>query len=167
MKSKKRVLAFAIVGLILVSVLAAPVAAETTWTEFEGWSTVQECPWCAPGRMWVSEDWVLHIRGMQEYYYNSFSDPRIAGYEVVTINVNMQLPEVYGPMWCTTRLENDDGYWESTAVGYRTAEGASYIHAVYHGHGAYEGLQARLDITRDDPNAPFWVEGVIMDPGGK
>jgi hypothetical protein len=60
---------------------------------------------------------------MEEHYYDSFSDPRITGSEVVRINLNKQLPEVYGAMWCTTRLENDGGYWESTAVGYRTAEG--------------------------------------------
>lgn len=166
MKGKRRVFAFAVVGVLLLSILATPVSAGTAWTEFEGWSTAQECPWCAPGRLWVSEDWVLHIRGMEEYYYNSYSDPRIAGYDLVTINLNMQLPEVYGRMWCTARLENENGYWEGTAVGYRTAEGGSYIQEVLHGHGAYEGLQARLDLVREDPSAPFWVEGVIMDPGG-
>jgi hypothetical protein len=163
---KKRLFAFAVVGLILLSILAAPVSAGTTWTEFEGWSTLQECPWCAPGRVWVSEDWVLHIRGMQEYDLNDYSDPRIAGLNLVTVNVNMQLPEVYGPMWGTAHIEKDDGYWEGSWVGYRTAEGGSYIQEVLHGHGAYEGLQARLDLMREDPNAPFWVEGVIMDPGG-
>jgi hypothetical protein len=166
MKGKRRVFAFSVAGLLLLSFLATPVSAGTTRTEFEGWSTPQECPWCAPGRVWVSEDWVLHIRGMQEYDLNDYSDPRIAGSNLVTVNVNMQLPEVYGPMWGTAHIEKDDGYWEGSWVGYRTAEGGSYIQEILHGHGAYEGLQARLDLMREDPNAPFWVEGVIMDPGG-
>lgn len=166
MKSKKGLLAFAVAGLLLLSIVAMPVSAGTTWTEFEGWSTPQDCPLCAAGRLWVSEDWVLHIRGMQEYYFNDYGDPRITGYDLVTINLNMQLPEVYGPMWGTAHLENEYGYWEGSWVGYRTAEGTSYLEEVLHGHGAYEGLQARLDLVREDPNAPFWAEGVIMDPGG-
>ncbi len=166
---KKRLFTFAVVGLILLSTLAAPVAAKTTWTEFEGPSTPVACPWCSPGRLWVSEDGVLHMRGMQEYYFNDYGDPRITGYDLVTVNVNLQLPLAYGPMWCTARLENENGYWQGTAVGYRTEQGFSYIQEVLHGHGAYEGLQARLDLVREDPNpaAPFYVHGVIMDPGGE
>ena len=168
MKGKKRLFVSAAVGLILLSVLAAPVAAGTTWTEFEGTSTPVPCDWCSPGRVWVSEDGVLHMRGMQELYYNNYGDPRITGYDLVTVNVNLQLPAAYGPMWCTARLENADGYWEGSAVGYRTEQGYSYIQEVLHGHGAYEGLQARLDLVRENPamDAPFVVHGVIMDPGG-
>ncbi len=162
----KRVCVFVLAGLLLVSILAVPVEARNTRTEFYGWSTAQDCPWCAPGRMWVSEDWVLHIRGMEEYDFNDYSDTRIAGCNLVTVNVNMQLPEVYGPMWGTAHIENDDGYWEGSWVGYRTPDGGSSIQEVLHGYGDYEGLQARLDLVRGDPYAPFWVEGVIMDPGG-
>ena len=54
-------------------------------------------------------------------------------------------------------------------MGERTElQGFSYIRGVLHGHGAYEGLQARAEYVREspDPTAPFMVHGVIMEPGG-
>lgn len=146
-------------------------AAGTVQTDYQG----VELPVgpVAQGRQWVSEDGVLHIRGGQEAYTDDVSDSRISGDVLVTLNVNFQFaPEpvmVYGPMWGTLCIENDDGYWEGNWVGERTeSQGFSYIRAVMHGYGVYEGLQARAEYVREstDPAAPFAIHGVIMDPGG-
>jgi hypothetical protein len=72
-------------------------------------------------------------------------------------------------MWGTFRIENEEGYWEGSWVGERTeVQGFSYIRGVLHGHGAYEGLQARAEYVREspDPTAPFTVHGMVMEPGG-
>lgn len=71
-------------------------------------------------------------------------------------------------MWGTFIIENDDGTWEGSWVGKRIEQGRSYIRGVLHGHGDYEGLQARVDYVREspDPTVPFTVHGVLMDPGG-
>ncbi|MGC9334536.1 MAG: hypothetical protein ACP5JJ_10335, partial [Anaerolineae bacterium] len=111
----------------------------------------------APGRQWVSEDGVLHIRGGQEAYLDEVSDARISGDVVVTLNVNFHFADppvmVYGPMWGTLRIDNDGGYWEGSWVGERTElQGFSYIRAVMHGHGGYEGLQARAEYVRESPD---------------
>jgi hypothetical protein len=167
----KRLFTFAVTGLILLSILAAPVAAGTIRTEYEGFEYYVGP--LLPGRQWISEDGVLHIRGGQEAYRDEMDDNRISGEVVVTLNVNFQFADlpvmVYGPMWGTFRIENEDGYWEGSWVGERTQEqGSSYIQGVLRGHGDYEGLQARVDYVREspDPTAPFEVHGVIMEPGG-
>jgi hypothetical protein len=167
---KKRLFTL-IAGLMMLSILAVPVAAGTTRTEYEGFEYYVES--LSLGRQWVSEDGVLHIRGGQEAYQDEVDDPRLCGDAVVTLNANFHLADppvfVWGPMWGTFRIENEEGYWEGGWVGKRTElQGFSYIRGVLHGHGAYEGLQARAEYVREspDPTAPFVVRGVIMEPGG-
>jgi hypothetical protein len=167
---KKRLFTL-IAGLMMLSILAVPVAAGTIRTEYEGFEYYVGP--LSPGRQWVSEDGVLHIRGGQEAYRDEVDDPRLCGDVVVTLNVNFHFAAppvmVYGPMWGTFRIENEEGYWEGSWVGKRTElQGFSYIRGVLHGHGDYEGLQARAEYVREspDPTAPFVVRGVIMEPGG-
>jgi hypothetical protein len=157
--------------LIVLSILAAPVAARTIRTEYVGLETFVGP--LSPGRQWVSEDGILHIRGGQEAYRDEVGDPRLSGDVVVTFNVNFHFADppvfVYGPMWGTLRLDNEGGYWEGSWTGERTKEqGFSTIRAVLHGHGGYEGLKARATYAREspDPSAPFVIQGVVMAPGG-
>jgi hypothetical protein len=172
MKMNKRILSLpgAVLILIVLSILVAPVAAKTIRTDYEG-VELYVGP-LSPGRQWVSEEGILHIRGGQEAYRDEVSDPRVSGDAVVTLNVNFQFAAppvmVYGPMWGEFRIDNDGGYWEGTWVGERTEQGFSYIRGVLHGHGGYDGLQARAEYVREspDPTAPFAVHGVVMEPGG-
>lgn len=166
---KKRLFIFA-AALMVLSILVVPAAAGTIRTPYEGYEYFVES--LSSGWEWISEDGVYHIRGAQEAYEDVVSDPRLSGDLVVTINANFQLAVppvyVYGPMWGTTRLDNEDGYWEGSWVGKRTEQGFSYIRVVMKGHGAYEGLQARADYARESPvfTDPFAVHGVVMEPGG-
>ena len=167
----KRFFALPVAVLIVLFILAAPVAAGTIRTEYAGLDTPVES--LSPGRQWVSGGRVLHIRGAQELYRDEVDDERLCGDAVVTANMNFHFADppvfVYGPMWGTMRIDNDNGYWEGSWVGERTeSQGFSYIRATLHGHGDYEGLQARVSYVRGTPNpaAPFVVNGVVMDPGG-
>ena len=165
---KKR-LSILVAGLVVLSILAAPVAARTIRTEYAGFEYYEGV--LDEGRVWMSDEGVLLIRDMQELYRDEVSDPRLCGDLVVTINGNFKFTEtfeVYGPMWGTSILENDGGTWEGSWVGKRTEEGWSYIRCVMHGHGGYEGLQARVDYVHEspDPYVPFTIHGVLMDPGG-
>ena len=167
----KKQLLVLVAGLMVLSILAAPVQAGTIRTDYEGLEYYVEA--LSPGRQWISEDGVLHIRGGQEAYRDEVDDPRLCGDTVVTLNANFHLADppvfVYGPMWGTFRIENEGGYWEGSWVGERTElEGFSYIRGVLHGHGAYEGLQARAEYVREspDPTASFAVHGMVMEPGG-
>ena len=165
----KKQLSVLVVGLIVLSILAVPVQAGIIRTEYAGLEYYVGP--LSPGRQWISEDGVLHIRGGQETYRDEVGDPRLCGDTVVTLNANFHLADppvfVYGPMWGTFRIENEGGYWEGSWVGVRTElQGFSYIRGVLHGHGAYDGLQARAEYVREspDPTAPFAVHGVLMEP---
>jgi hypothetical protein len=167
---KKR-LFILVAGLIVLSILVAPVTARTIRTDYEGFEYYVDS--LALGREWISEDGVYHVRGAQEAYEDVVNDPRLSGDTVVTINGNFHFADwpviVYGPMWGTFRIDNDDGYWEGSWVGQRTEFGGfSYIRGVLCGHGAYEGLQARVSYVRESPvfTDPFVVHGVVMEPEG-
>jgi hypothetical protein len=170
-KMKKQLFVL-LAGLMALSILAAPVAAGTIRTEYAGFEHYVGP--VSPGRVWVSEDGVLHIRGAQSAWRDVVSDPRVSGDVLLTLNANLKFaaPPVmfYGRMWGTARLSNDGGYWEGSFVAERTeSQGFSYGSIVLHGHGAYEGLQARADIVREspDPSAPFSIHGFVMEPGGE
>ena len=167
----KKQLFVLVAGLMALSILAAPVQAGTIRTDYEGLEYYVGP--LSSGRQWISEDGVLHIRGGQEAYRDEVDDPRLCGDTVVTLNANFHLADppvfVYGRMWGTFRIENEGGYWEGSWVGERTElQGFSYIRGVLHGHGAYEGLQARAEYVREspDPTASFAVHGMVMEPGG-
>lgn len=167
----KRIFKLSVASLLVLLILVAPIAARTTRTEYAG--TENYVGPVAAGRQWVSEDGVLHIRGGEEAYDDDVDDPRLCGDSLVTVNANFKLADppvfVYGRMWGTFRIENEGGYWTGNWVGERTeSQGFSYIRTVLHGHGDYDGLLARADYVRENPNpaAPFSVSGVVIDPGG-
>lgn len=167
----KRIFKLSVASLLVLLILVAPIAARTTRTEYAG--TENYVGPVAAGRQWVSEDGVLHIRGGVEAYDDDVDDRRLCGDSLVTVNANFKLADppvfVYGRMWGTFRIENDGGYWEGHWVGERTEQGYSYIKAVLHGHGEYEGLLARVEYARESPffTDPFSVSGVAMDRGGE
>ena len=160
-----------LVSLMSLSFLVVPAAAKAPRTVYEGDST---CGDVIGAREWVSEGGILHARDGHLFCDTVVSDDRYSGEEVVSVNYNFQFAPspvfIYGPMWGKIRVSNQDGYWEGSWVGKRTAlEGYSYIRAVLRGHGDYEGLQARVKYVRlsPDPTVPYQVYGVIMEPGGK
>jgi len=167
----KRIFKFSVASLVVLVLLVAPVAARTTWREYEGTETYVET--LPVGREWVSDDGVYHARGIEELYYDEVDDSRLSGDVLVTINCNFQFADepvyVYGRMWGTERIENEGGYWEGHWVGERTEQGYSYIRVVLHGHGDYDGLVARAEYARETPDmsAPFSVSGVVMDRDGE
>lgn len=157
--------------LITVSILATPAAARATRTEYEG---VEYCGMMTGAKEWISGDRVGHARGGEVPCTDKVSDARISGDTSVTVNYNFQLANFpvlgYGTMWGKIRIENNAGYWTGSWVGERTKQaGFTYIRAILHGHGSYQGLQARATYVREhpDPSLPFQVHGVIMEPGGK
>jgi hypothetical protein len=169
MNERPKSLMAATLVLIVLSIAVTPVAARTIRTEYEGVENYVGP--LSPGRQWISDEGVLHIRGGQEAYRDEVDDPRLCGDALVTLNVNFHLANppvmVYGRMWGTFRIDNEDGYWEGSWVGERTElEGFSYIRGILHGHGGFEGLQARVSYVREspDPTAPFVIHGVVMEP---
>jgi hypothetical protein len=155
--------------LMLLSITVSPVSAKKTKTTFTGTSYYQEE--ISMERFWFPDGDRVHIRGLVETYWFETDDERLTGLSYQTSNCNFRFSEdpevqIYGPIWGTTILENDGGYWEGHSQGVRTADGFNYHHEVLHGHGGYEGLMARiyymLEIT--NPFGPMQAYGEILEP---
>jgi hypothetical protein len=135
---------------------------------------------CTPGSR-------VHIRGLKFPYFVLTNDPRLYGYEEVTMDGNFDgwVPDLMGPgsghMWGTIRIEVMAGspqswtptgeIWEGTWTGTRTVTDGvaqSIIQAVAHGTGgSIEGLQAKWNVVLNPTTGEGQCEGRILAPGGK
>jgi hypothetical protein len=164
----------ACVALVLIAgllLLAGPVTAQATKTDFEGTITggiVDPGTWSYPGGN-------IHIRGMTEVYTVEATDPRLDE-GVYTIVVNGDLgPDLVGPIHFTLHLEVEgQGCWEGTGTGNLSLdEGSLFVSAgaIGHGSGALEGLKVFYAVTgllseTSDPNV-LTMSGYILDPHGE
>lgn len=161
------------VGLLLTILLvtAFPAQAKAVKTEVTGQSYFMGE---IDHGVWTYPDGNVHIRGWVVFYLHEWNDPRLNGIETVVVNLNGQsalLPVSFaGPMWGTSRLENEGGYWDATWTGVRDEKGFAYIRGVAHGHAGYEGLKLIFEgsrLTPDYINDPFIWSDTIIDPRGE
>jgi hypothetical protein len=152
-----------LVGVIALTIVVVPASAKTIRTPVEG----QEV--CGDLNDIVFDPFDLHARDGWMVCTDTFDDDRLTGEALVMVNWNFKFFNYhpYGPMWGTVHLENQDGYWEGSWVGEITKlEGDSYINSILRGHGAYEGLQARLLYFKESTSSSYVISGFIMNPGG-
>lgn len=160
------------VGLFLTILLAAtfPARAQAVKTEFTG---VAYTTGLIDEGVRSYPDGNVHVRGLTLLGFDDMSDPRLTGFETIVVNYNMRSAPppvlITGPMWGTSYLENEGGYWDITWTGERDEQGFAYLRAIGHGHGGYEGLKAHYELIRlsPDPNAPYTVTGTIIDTQGE
>jgi hypothetical protein len=108
----KRLLRLSVLVLALIAVLlvlAGPVAAKATKTEFTATETYVKD--LVSGKEWYTgrNGEIYHWRGNQQLYDVVASDPRVSGDEIITLNLDMKLvddPDVWatGRMWGTETL---------------------------------------------------------------
>ncbi len=164
-KTGFRLLAVLFLAAALATIAAAPGINNPLVTQFSGTETFG--PVLNPGTMVLHDDGQLMIRGLVQQAHDENTDGRVTGDITLEINTNFDAATFSGQMWGTAHLKNAGGEWIITWVGRRTPEGHSDIQAVGRGVGGYEGLQARWNYTRSnpDPNAPMAITGFILDPG--
>jgi len=179
MKRHIRLLVLILALIATLLLLAGPVAAKATRTEFKVRETwVYDDP-DASGKEWVTGDKIYHFRGGASHYIidafpgeEDLADPRVFGDEIITGNLNMHLVDdpciwVTGPMSGTFLITNEGGYWEGIWTGERNELGHSYAYMVGKGGGGYAGLQIRINMVREtcDWSQPETYTGYILDPG--
>jgi predicted ester cyclase len=146
-----------------------PIWAVAGKTEFSGFSYFEET--LDEGDAEETDDY-LAGQGLTLLYDDDMSDPRISGDETVVVNYHFSLmPEpvyVTGPMWGTSRIENEGGSWDVVWTGVRDERGFAYIHGMALGQGGYEGMKAHYTGKREDPDEtlPFEYVGYIIEPDG-
>ena len=90
-------------------------------------------------------------------------DPRLSGtlwtIENIDIYIDSQGQVVVG----VVGIDNEDGAWRGTSLGYTTPQWGAYSQNFLSGEGAYEGLSAILFLM--DNGTDLDVEGMVF-PGG-
>ena len=142
---------FAVALLIVGS--AAAQASESTFTcTNAGYQTTDMGSWSYPNGN-------IHIRGMKQTTLSTCGDPRVTGYNDITVNANWD-SNFTGPMWGEFTFHSDEGgTWKGTWNGMMTSDG-SWYNAVGKGYGQYEGLKLWIDKGIDQ------TTGRILNPKG-
>ena len=92
-------------------------------------------------RITVNGHWVL-----------TMDDPRLSGTETF-IHTEDHYGETVGPVFGTTRLENEGGAWLGQYRGVILPDGSATYVATYVGEGSYEGLSATCSSHSDRSGA--------------
>ena len=86
---------------------------------------------------------VVQTRGAVWVFQRASSDPRLAGREVVVLNVDQRQSDMSATMWGTSRLRNAGGTWVKRWTGGITAGGdVHHFYGTLTGTGGYTGLVA-------------------------
>jgi hypothetical protein len=160
-----RILILIVLTLCITLLIAAPAAARVTRINYEA----HECavaPWSEPEGMWVSEDGVLHMRGVLVTNLIDSDSPYLAGTNMVNMNLDLNPAtgegHASGTVLITPIAKN--GTWEgrfSTHVSPNGIQGK----AVVHGTGELAGMKMFNNMSNSDPNAPCHNDtGYILLP---
>lgn len=164
MKGKtRRLLVLALAVALFAALVPVAGLAEGNKTYFAG----EECLAADlnPGIWEPLGNGKYRVTGMEQQFTDDTDDPRTTGDTYIVVNAILDPNTFSGPMHSTFEIVNDQGSWSGHWVG-QLDYGASSIHAVGHGGGAYEGLVGYWTYNRPDPGACFLIDGYIVETGG-
>ena len=145
-----RTVRLSLVGTVILALLGGFAAATATADDDAasavhavGAFTLDEM--ITPGTVTYTSGGVRQLRGLVATQQEDWSDSRLSGVSTLVFNED-EYPELMGPKWGTTRLENDGGAWEGSylAIQLPRDEGPdipTYLTTMV-GEGGYAGLSA-------------------------
>ncbi len=139
--------------LTLVAVaLALPVGgngavvAQDEAVHFSGTTTDTEI--VSPPEVSTSPEGVMQVRDVVGVQTLTMGDDRFSGTETF-VHSEDHYGDVVGPVWGTSRIENDGGAWVGTYRGVMLPDGSATYLATYAGEDGYEGLSVTCASTSD------------------
>lgn len=152
-------------ALVVLFTMAVPAVAKTDRIAFSGEDLL--VGQVLPGRQWVSDDGILHVRGSMSTYTSTSDSVFYGGDLTIVVNYNLDLATMTGTMWGTSHLEvDDDGGFDGTWTGKFTGTETVWVgHGRSKGYGTFNGYQQRYDVAW----ASFGdvVEGFTFMPGNQ
>lgn len=152
-------------ALVVLFTMAVPAVAKTDRIAFSGEDLL--VGQVLPGRQWVSDDGILHVRGSMSTYTSTSDSVFYGGDLTIVVNYNLDLATMTGTMWGTSHLEvDDDGGFDGTWTGKFTGTETVWVgHGRSKGYGTLNGYQQRYDVAW----ASFGdvVEGFTFMPGNQ
>jgi hypothetical protein len=140
-------------ALLVVLVSVVPASAQAERLSFTGTTCIQnQTP---PERFWISDDGVMHSRGVVLTNIDVTDGDYDTGIAILTGNMDINLATGYGHAYGTFIIYPSAysgtfaGHWSShiSPDGLRGS-------AVGHGTGDLEGVQIFNNLTSDNPNDP-------------
>lgn len=172
--SKRRIFAGILLALVVIVFGVTSAVAEPTALEVE----VVECTVeiIEPGREWIDEDLVYHLRGRIEKKAHVSDYAFLNGIDIVEINLNLDLTDGSGDGFGSGNFQPDG--MNGTFIGRWTGEfngGVLTGRSVTHGTGellpmrgeATFGPLANPSEALCDGWDPMYFAGVITDPLGR
>jgi hypothetical protein len=155
MITKTRLFGAIVTAIAIVLLMAAPLVAKSTITEFECTSETPET--LVEPTVTVLPSGNVHLRGMVQLIPgDSETEIRQVGLNTVEVNANWDA-DGFGPMWGVFSFESaEGGVWEGTWEGKATESGVEY-HATGAGQGLYKGMKVWIEV------APGSCHGRIVD----
>jgi hypothetical protein len=150
----KRIIFVIVLGLLAFSLGASPAAAQATRVNYEG----QECTtssWGVPERSWISEDGIMHMRGIALSNQINSDSPYMTGINSLKMNVDLDPTTGEGHAYGTFTLSPTaiDGDWVGHWSTHVSPAGISG-RAVGQGTGALTGMKVVNHMLSSDPNSP-------------
>jgi len=159
-----------LVALVVLLTMAVPASAKTTRIPFSGEDHLTVDP--HGGRMWISDDGVVHVRGSMSEYDARYGGEFYTGDASIVVNYNLDLNTMTGRLWGTNHIDVDgyDGGFEGRWVGWFTETGWEG-RGLSHGYGDLTGYQQRYSLesatlAADGFNGDY-IEGFTFMPGDK
>jgi hypothetical protein len=141
MKAKRITVVF-VLAMVVILVSAIPAAARATRIYYTG----AECPITQgdPERQWISEDGILHQRGITTHSLVTSDSPYWLGTNDVLWNteINLATGEVHGYGVVSIHPDAYAGTWEGHFSTHVYSDGTLQGSATVHGTGELEGLKA-------------------------
>ncbi len=132
----------AVIALVMLVVLVAAVPAAAQAERI--YYTSFECPISAsaPERQWVSEDGILHQRGIQQVNEITSSTPYLTGYNYLEVNadINLATGEVHAYGKVELQPAEYEGSWVGTWTTHVSSGGIIDGKATSRGTGDLEGM---------------------------
>ncbi|MEA2025108.1 MAG: hypothetical protein U9O18_00310 [Chloroflexota bacterium] len=154
------------ITLALVAGLVAGVAGQEDTdpaieaTRFSGTGSAAEI--IAAPTVTTTPDGVTQIRELIGERVLTADDPRFSGTETFHHNED-RYGEVVGPVWGTSRLQNQGGSWTGSYRGVVLADGSARQISSYVGEDGYAGLGATCTSTSDSGGA--FTRDCVLFPG--
>ena len=158
-----RTMRSSLAGTATVMLLVVPVGAVIAQDEagyFTGTTTGTEI--VEPPVVTTTADGVTQVRGVVGEQTLTMEDPRLSGTERFVHNED-HYGDVVGPVWGTSRIENDGGAWVGSYRGLMLVDGSATYFGTYVGADGYEGLSAAC-VSTSDGTSGFTGECVVY-PG--
>ena len=134
-------------------------AATTTPVSASGTLTISD-----PGKQWVTDDGVAHIRDQVQTGPVS-GDLSLSGSIVVTGRSDVTVATQTGTGSGKFTITTTGGTWEGSFEG--TFDGGVFSgKLVAHGTGDFAGSLLRATISQTEPNRSYTLTGTILKPGG-